>query len=115
MVAIGGALGAVMRYSASLLGKSMWDTAFPFSTLAINVIGSLMIGYIAAKLPVEALHWRALIITGILGGFTTFSAFSLETLTLWQSGDKPTAALYICASIMLCLASVWLGDWLGRL
>ncbi len=113
-VAIGGGLGAVARFMFGMVANPVFGTAFPYSTLLINIIGSTIIGYVAAKLPIDANNMRAFIITGVLGGFTTFSAFSLETLKLYSSGQKLEAAAYIIASILLCLAGVVLGDYLGK-
>jgi fluoride exporter len=117
LVAVGGGCGAVLRF---LLGGSVtaaFGRTFPFATLSVNVIGALAIGvlYIALsdRLP-HAQAWRLLLMTGLLGGFTTFSAFSLETLQLIEAGDLARAVLYVVASVALCLLSCWAGMSLGR-
>ena len=101
-VALGGAIGAVLRY---LTGLAL---AFPFGTLAVNILGSFLIGVLWVALADRG-HWAPLLITGVLGGFTTFSAFSLDTLRLVDSGRAPMAALYVLASVTLSLGAVALG------
>ena len=109
-VAAGGALGAVMRYLLSGLLRT--DGEFPAATLAINVAGSLGIGL--AWGAWAHLHWfhewgRAFLAVGLLGGFTTFSAFSLEALTLVHADRIGAAAIYVIATLAGCLTAVWLG------
>ena len=101
-VALGGAIGAVLRY---LTGLAL---AFPFGTLAVNILGSFLIGVLWVALADRG-HWAPLLTTGVLGGFTTFSAFSLDTLRLVDSGRAPMAALYVLASVTLSLGAVALG------
>ena len=101
-VALGGAIGAVLRY---LTGLAL---AFPFGTLAVNIIGSFLIGVLWLALADRG-PWAPLLITGILGGFTTFSAFSLDTLRLVETGRAPMAALYVLASVTLSLGACALG------
>jgi CrcB protein len=109
-VALGGAAGSVCRYLVSL-GTVGLGLATPFGTLAVNVAGGLAIGVLAEFLAREVVAplWRPLLITGFLGGFTTFSAFSLEVVTLWR-GEATIALLYAAASVLLsvlaCLAGV---------
>lgn len=101
-VAIGGALGSVLRYlTISAVGA-------PMATLAINVLGSFAMG-ICFILLSSRTNLSPLIMTGVLGGFTTFSAFSLDTLKLWQSGQTGTAVSYVAASVGLSLLAVALG------
>ena len=102
LVALGGALGSVMRYLVSVASIEAFGTAFPWGTLAVNVIGSAAIGLCGA-LGVSG-EWRLLLVTGLLGGFTTFSAFSLETGLLWER-HPALAALYVGASLTLGLAA----------
>ena len=109
-VAAGGALGAVLRYLLSAPVRSEGD--FPAATLAINIVGSLAIGL--AWGAWANLAWfqdwgRAFLAVGVLGGFTTFSAFSLEALTLVQMNRPGAAAVYVLASLCGCLLAVWLG------
>ena len=101
-VALGGAIGAVLRYLTGLA------IAFPFGTLAVNIVGSFLIGVLWVALADRG-AWAALLITGVLGGFTTFSAFSLDTLLLVDSGRAPMAAVYVLASVTLSLGACALG------
>jgi CrcB protein len=113
-VALGGALGSVSRYAVAL-GVMRWlGTGFPWGTLLINVAGSFAIGLLAALAtsdgrPALGADARAFVMIGILGGFTTFSSFSLETLALARSGALGAAAANAGLSLALCLAAVWLG------
>lgn len=108
-VAIGGALGAVARY---LVGLAV---AFPLGTLTVNVVGSLAIGIVWALFTARGLQaWLPLVMTGILGGFTTFSAFSLDTLRLIEGGRIGAAFMYVAASLLLSLGACALGLWLTK-
>ena len=108
-VALGGALGAVLRY---LVGLAV---AFPLGTLAVNVIGSFLMGVlVVAMAHLSATRFAPLLMTGLLGGFTTFSAFSLDALTLWERGQHSLAAAYVLASILLSLAAIVAGLTLAR-
>ncbi len=113
LVASGGAAGSVLRFLAQQGALRVFGAGFPQGTLAVNVLGSLAIGLCYALLTPGGAMAR-LIMTGLLGGFTTFSAFSLETLELWERGAAGLAALYILASVGLSLAAVALGVWAGR-
>jgi len=95
-VAVGGAVGSTLRYLVSLGAASALGLGFPWGTLAVNVVGSVAIGALAS-LGVQGNAWL-LLVTGLLGGFTTFSAFSLETALLWQRGPW-LAVLYVAASL----------------
>lgn len=122
-VAAGGAAGSLLRYWATLLAARWWGAGFPWSTIAINVAGSFVIGWFATAAvpggatpasPAFASHeMRLLVMTGLCGGFTTFSAFSLQTLDLLRAGDWAGAALNIVASVALCLAAVFAGHALA--
>ncbi|WP_372696301.1 fluoride efflux transporter CrcB [Immundisolibacter sp.] len=110
-VAAGGAIGSVARYVA-VNGLAAWlGRAFPYGTLAVNVIGSFLMGVALAVLVQRGWlgePWRAALMAGLLGGFTTFSAFAGETLVLAQ--QRPgAAALNIGLHLLLCLAAVWAG------
>lgn len=115
-VAAGGALGAVLRYGVGLglAGRS----GFPWATLTVNVVGSLLFGFLAIwlseKLP-AANELRAFLLVGVIGAFTTFSAFSWETLVLFEQGDMFRATLNIVGSVMLCVIAAAAGVWLARL
>jgi CrcB protein len=111
LVAAGGALGSVLRYGISLLAAAQLGAGFPWGTLAVNVIGSAGIG-IAAGLGVQG-EARLLLVTGLLGGFTTFSAFSLETGLLLERGWW-LAAAYVAASLLLGLGAFALAYGLLR-
>ena len=108
LVGAGGALGAMGRYGLSLLP---WRGEFPLLTLLTNLLGAVLIGFIAGLAgrgrlnPSAALFWK----TGVCGGFTTFSAFSRETLALLERGKYATGALYACGSVLACLAGVVIG------
>lgn len=113
LVAAGGALGSVARYTvSSWLLRHALDWRFPVGTFSVNVIGCLAAGLLAAL--AERQHWltpdvRLLIFTGILGGFTTFSAFGLETMLLVKRGDYLVAALNVVLSVAAGLLALWLG------
>lgn len=111
LVAAGGAVGSVLRYLVSVLAVEMLGTGFPWGTLAVNVLGSCAIGVIGG-LGVQG-EMRLLLVTGMLGGFTTFSAFSLETGVLAER-SLPLAALYVAASLGLGLAAFALGWGIAR-
>ena len=108
-VALGGALGAVLRY---LIGLAV---AFPLGTLTVNVIGSLVIGVVWVAFREKGLdQWLPFIMTGVLGGFTTFSAFSLDTLRLVDDGRLVAAGGYVMASLLLSLAACAAGLWIAK-
>ncbi len=114
IVAGGGALGSVARYWLSgVVGRRSSET-FPYGTLLVNISGCLAIGIFAAFVGTESRalvrpEWRLAFMTGICGGYTTFSSFSLQTLYLAQEGDWRRAGLNVLASVALCLVAVWLG------
>ena len=116
-IAVGGAFGAVMRYAASSGVHALLGRGFPWGTLFVNVTGSLLIGLLGILL-LERMNlgpeWRAAILVGVLGSFTTFSTFSLETLNLLEQGDWLSALSNVLLSVTLCLLAVWLGVSLGR-
>jgi len=114
-IALGGALGSVSRFWLSLAFDALFapsiPTSFPWATVVTNITGSFVIGAVAA-LPLGPLT-RQFLMVGVLGGYTTFSAFSLQTLALAQGGELPKAAANVLASVILCLVAVWLGHMLG--
>ena len=117
-VAIGGALGAVSRYSFGLVAIALIGNRFPWATLGVNVAGSFLIGLAAVLIGDRMLDgelWRPLIIVGFLGAFTTFSAFSLETLLLLQQGNYNTALAYVVGSVALCLGGTVSGMQLAKI
>ena len=112
-VALGGALGSVARFACSGLAVRWFGAHFPWGTLFVNVTGSLAIGVLAALAtggrPLVAGDARAFLIVGVLGGFTTFSSFSLETLTLARGGQLGAAGANVALSLIACLVAVWIG------
>ena len=114
LVACGGAFGSVLRYWCGIVITARWGSSFPWATMFVNVTGSFLIGVIAALTQVDG-RWgntstlRDLLIVGVLGGYTTFSAFSLQTLLLLREGKASFALMNICVSVVLCMLAVWLG------
>ena len=116
-VAIGGALGSVLRYGLSNWVHSFVGRGFPYGTLAVNVLGCLAMGILFVLLVermADSAVWRAGLLVGLLGGFTTFSAFSIETFNLIEQGDLAKAAGNMAASLVLCIGATWLGITLAR-
>jgi CrcB protein len=106
-VALGSALGGVARYWVTMVANRLVSEEFPWGTIAINVLGSLVIGMVAARSPTEAI--RLFVIVGICGGFTTFSAFSMQTFALLQEGQPLKALANALLSVLICLAATWVG------
>jgi fluoride exporter len=113
-IGLGGALGSMARHGCNGLVAMMAGVAFPWGTLVINVVGSVVIGFAAAtmheggRFPASA-EARQFLMVGLCGGYTTFSAFSLQTLTLIQGGQWLPAAGNIGLSVVLCIGGAWLG------
>jgi CrcB protein len=117
-VALGGALGSVARFGSSTLIAQRFGETFPLGTLVINIVGSFAIGAFAALTGPDGRvlasgDMRQFVMVGLFGGYTTFSAFSLQTLTLAQDGEYLRAGLNVVGSVVLCLAAVWLGYLVG--
>jgi len=114
---MGGAFGAVLRYGASLSVYSLLGRGFPYGTLFVNVSGSLLMGVLSV-IMLERFNidpeWRAAVLVGVLGSFTTFSTFSIETLNLLEQGDVMRATANIVLSVLVCLVAVWFGVLIGR-
>lgn len=112
-IALGGALGSVGRY---LIGLSI-QGRFPWATLVVNVLGSLLIGWLMARLgslePAASARTQNFLVVGLCGGFTTFSTFSWQTLEQMQKGQWAAATANVMLSVVLCLLAVWLGWRLG--
>lgn len=113
-VFLGGGLGAVLRWLVGKWTLAWFGMGFPVGTLAVNIIGSLVIGLAIGALEGVGQPAKLFFVTGLLGGFTTFSAFSLDALTLWQRGEGVTAALYVVASVLLSLVACAGGYLLSR-
>ncbi len=116
-IAIGGALGAVLRYWTSSAAYHWWGRDFPYGTLLVNVMGSLLMGFLFVWLTERSAlseAWRGLLLVGMLGAFTTFSTFSMDTLNLIQAGEVAKAGLNILLSVILCLVAAWIGLWGAR-
>ncbi|MES2905932.1 MAG: fluoride efflux transporter CrcB [Pseudomonadota bacterium] len=115
-VFIGGGIGSLLRY-LGVVGLQSFSAAFPYGTLSVNILGSFLIGFIAIFLEHDLSFdgARHLLVIGLLGGFTTFSAFSFESVDLLRAGNYAAASAYILASVAFCLAATMLGLWLGRM
>ena len=107
LVATGGAIGSVLRFWISNVVAQRWGEAFPIGTLVVNVSGSFLIGALAGLNPLPST--RALLMVGVCGGYTTFSAFSLQNLELIRAGNWLYAALNTALSFVLCMVAVWIG------
>ena len=116
LVFLGGGLGAAARHGINRAGLALLGPGFPWWTLAVNVAGSFAIGLLAGLFGAweTGQNMRLFLITGVLGGFTTFSAFSLDALTLWERGTFREAALYILGSVILSLAAAAVGLMVTR-
>lgn len=115
-VMLGGAFGSAARYGVGLWTKNLWS-GFPTATLMVNVSGGLLMGFIAAYAldrPEFPTWLRPGLTIGVLGGFTTFSAFSYETLELWRDGSMSAALLNVVLNLVLSLGACALGLWLAR-
>ena len=118
LVMLGGAIGAGFRYHIGSVALRELGPGFPFGTWIVNLLGGLLMGVLAgviARTPIEGEPLRLFLGVGVLGGFTTFSAFSLDALTLWERGAPLQAGLYILGSVLLSLIAAALGLMLARL
>lgn len=107
-IAAGGALGSIGRYWMAGIIDTRFNTVFPYGTVAVNILGCFIIGLLAGMQGLSA-NLRLFLMVGICGGFTTFSAFSLQTLTLMREGLLLRAGSNILLSVMLCLIATWAG------
>ena len=112
IVFVGGGIGAALRHGCNLVISRALGTAFPFATLTENVLGSLIMGALAAYFAFKGdatQSWRLFLTTGILGGYTTFSAFSLDSALLYERGELGLAALYVIGSVALSIGGLFAG------
>ena len=118
LIGLGGGIGSIFRYLVSIGTYKLFDRSFPFGTLSVNAIGSFLIGFLFIVLLDRfngySDQFRSLLIIGFLGGFTTFSSFSMETINLIEGGDLYRALLNVFVSVVLCLSLTWFGILLGR-
>jgi fluoride exporter len=117
VIAAGGAFGALLRYWVSIGVHELAGTHFPYGTLTVNVAGSLLMGalyvLLIERMDVDPM-WRGALLIGLLGAFTTFSTFSVETLNLVENGEPLKALVNVAASVVLCIAACWAGMVAGR-
>src|ERR1700757_2396929 len=117
LVFLGGGIGSTLRHIVNVISARVLGTAFPFHTFIINITGSIVMGLIAGYLAFKgqaSQPWRLFLMTGILGGYTTFSAFSLDTALLYERGALGLAAAYVLGSVILSIAGLFAGLWLIR-
>lgn len=117
LVFIGGGLGSMLRHAVNVVSARGLGAAFPYGTLTVNVTGSIVMGLFAGYFAFKgdaAQSWRLFLMTGILGGYTTFSAFSLDTLQLYERGEVGLALGYVVASVVLSILGLFAGLMLMR-
>jgi CrcB protein len=117
IVFLGGGLGAMLRHGVNLAGLRLLGPNFPYGTLFVNVSGSLIMGLLAGYFAFKgdaSQHWRLFLTTGVLGGYTTFSAFSLDAALLYERGEVGATALYVLASVALSIGGLFAGLALVR-
>ncbi len=114
-IALGGALGASARYLTGVAAARVLGKGFPWGTLIVNIAGSFLMGVLVVVLAhYSANRFAPLLMTGVLGGFTTFSAFSLDAVTLYERGELTLAAGYIAVSVIVSIAALFAGLLLAR-
>ncbi|MDP1582934.1 MAG: fluoride efflux transporter CrcB [Bradyrhizobium sp.] len=117
LVFVGGGIGASLRHTVNMVSARGLGTAFPWGTFIINISGSLVMGLVAGYLAFKggaSQPWRLFLMTGILGGYTTFSAFSLDAALLYERGEIAAALLYVLGSVLLSIAGLFAGLALVR-
>lgn len=118
LVFVGAGIGGVLRYGTGIMVVRLTGLAAFWSTAMINIVGSFFIGVLLALFTTRSgdwSSWQLLCVTGLLGGFTTFSAFSAETVNLFREGQALTASLYILVSVGMSLGAFWLGDFIAKI
>ncbi|PSH58334.1 fluoride efflux transporter CrcB [Phyllobacterium endophyticum] len=118
LVASGGAMGSVARYLVGLAMTRALGMNFPYGTLTVNVVGGFLMGFfieVLARWFNASMDLRLFVAVGILGGFTTFSSFSLDAAVLWERGELATAFFYVLASVILSIGALFFGLWLARI
>lgn len=117
-VALGGAVGASLRYLSGIALMRLFGSAFPYGTLFVNIVGSFAMGvaivWLSKRMGASSNELRLFLTTGLLGGFTTFSAFSLDFANLWERGDTMTAFIYVLLSVIVSIVAIFAGMWLAR-
>ncbi|GAA5523584.1 putative fluoride ion transporter CrcB [Microbulbifer aestuariivivens] len=107
-IALGGAIGAILRHLVAVWTYPVFNGKFPLGTLLVNLAGSFLIGVVYVLIVERSMlseEWRLLLMTGLFGALTTFSTFSLESLLLWHNGQPLTALAYVISSLVLCLGA----------
>jgi CrcB protein len=114
-VALGGALGASARYLVNVAMPRLLGHGFPYATMVVNIAGSALMGVLVVVLAQKSgTRFAPFLMTGVLGGFTTFSAFSLDAISLWERGQGTAAFVYVAGSVLLSLAALFAGMMLAR-
>jgi CrcB protein len=117
IVFLGAGLGGVLRYGVNVAALRLLGATFPYGTLTVNIVGSFIMGMLAGYFALKAdpgQTWRLFLTTGMMGGFTTFSAFSLETALLYERGTLGLTALYVVASVGLSIVALFVGLFIMR-
>jgi CrcB protein len=117
IVFLGAGVGGALRHGVNSLGMRLLGTGFPYATLTVNIVGSLAMGLLAgwfAQKGAAGQHLRLFLTTGILGGFTTFSTFSLDIASLWERGAVALCLLYTALSVVVAVGALFLGLWVMR-
>lgn len=117
IVFLGAGIGGALRHGVNVWSARVFGLNFPYGTLIVNIVGSLAMGLIAGYFMAKgsaAQHWRLFLATGILGGFTTFSSFSLDVALLYERGELAVLAFYVLASVLVSATALFIGLWATR-